>query len=341
MQNPSWTILFLRTRPIGGESMKEAIANTMDEVQVYMKANRLQLNPQKSQIMLISKNSKMNKWIWNCFKQQDSIPQAWNGSSREHLFRWPSMGQSCQKSPNTIAQKPIAHIKKCRQIFAQRISRAILQRNIPRKTYVRNWNLGWSVLKFNIANPEPTKQSFAKLALSEHYKLNSNQRHKLLHWFSINREVESAVYKHTYKIIHWNQPEELASQMPPNVNGRRLAAQFKLACKPKWLGSNKMTRSTLIETERINTTRCLQAWLHWQISINSRKHWKPTWVKWTDTKPNLMSPNQTWMSPYPTYIFTFDLYLDKLYLPQRLLTTGPFSTYTISSLSIVIYPHLI
>ena len=56
--------------------MIEAITNTMEEVHVYMKANQLQLNPQKSQIMLISKNSKMKKEFENYFEQQEHIPQA-------------------------------------------------------------------------------------------------------------------------------------------------------------------------------------------------------------------------------------------------------------------------
>ena len=106
---------------------------------------------------------------------------------------------------------------------------------------IETWGGASSTLISQIQN---FQNKVSKLALSDQYKLNNNQRQKLLHWFSINREIESAVFKHTYKILHWNQPEELASQMPPNVNGRRLAAQFKLACKPKWLGTNKMTRST-------------------------------------------------------------------------------------------------
>ena len=50
--------VFLRARPKPDQTMHQAIDETMEIVHDYMNANKLQLNPQKSQIMLISKDKK-------------------------------------------------------------------------------------------------------------------------------------------------------------------------------------------------------------------------------------------------------------------------------------------
>ena len=46
------------------------------------------------------------------------------------------------------------------------------------------------------------------------------------------------------KILNQKIPEELASQLPLNTNGMRIATQNKLAKKPKWIGKTKITRGS-------------------------------------------------------------------------------------------------
>ena len=53
--------IFLRARPAIGQTMPQAIHKTMETVHEYMRANKLQLNPQKSQIMLITNDDDLKK----------------------------------------------------------------------------------------------------------------------------------------------------------------------------------------------------------------------------------------------------------------------------------------
>ena len=60
----------------------------------------------------------------------------------------------------------------------------------------------------------------------------------------IETEIESATHKQTFKILNWNIPEEISIKMPMNSNSMRMQSNKKLATKPKWLGKNKLSRSS-------------------------------------------------------------------------------------------------
>ena len=53
--------VFLRTKPEKNQNMLQAIHCTLEKVDDYMKANKLKLNPQKSQIMLFSEDQDLKK----------------------------------------------------------------------------------------------------------------------------------------------------------------------------------------------------------------------------------------------------------------------------------------
>ena len=52
---------FIHVKRKETESMEEAVEATMEKVEVYMKANKLSLNSEKSQVMLVTKNLQMKK----------------------------------------------------------------------------------------------------------------------------------------------------------------------------------------------------------------------------------------------------------------------------------------
>ena len=80
------------------------------------------------------------------------------------------------------------------------------------------------------------------LISKEHYRMNSRQKQALLKWHPIEREIQISTHKYTWKVVKMKVPEELATQMPANTQGLRIASQNKLATKPKWLGATKITR---------------------------------------------------------------------------------------------------
>ena len=84
-----------------------------------------------------------------------------------------------------------------------------------------------------------------KIALPKKYQnKTSRQRQNILGWLPINKEILKATHKHTFKVLNWNIPEELSTQMPKNTKNLRISKQNKLDTKPKWLGSNKVTRAS-------------------------------------------------------------------------------------------------
>ena len=72
---------------------------------------------------------------------------------------------------------------------------------------------------------------------------SARQRQKLLNWLPVRTEIERATHLMTYKIINSQSPQELAALMPTNTKGYRMTEHKKLACKPKYLCKNKLTRS--------------------------------------------------------------------------------------------------
>ena len=84
----------------------------------------------------------------------------------------------------------------------------------------------------------------SKLALPRQYKFKSaRQRQDALGWLSIDKEIKKSTLTQTFKIINLGTPQEMASLMPTNQKSLRVASHKKLDTRPRWLGSNKITKS--------------------------------------------------------------------------------------------------
>ena len=96
-----------------------------------------------------------------------------------------------------------------------------------------------------ISNVQKLQNQATKLAVPAILKYKSDrQRQKYLSWFSIKDEILFATHVQTYKILNWGILEVLSSLMPKNTNQLRLQTHEKLDTKPKWLGTNAVTRAS-------------------------------------------------------------------------------------------------
>ena len=100
-------------------------------------------------------------------------------------------------------------------------------------------------MKSKITQVQSLQDQAAKLALPKHYhKLSTRQRHKVLNWLTIEKEIERSTHIFTHKVLNQATPQEISSQIPPNNKTLRIGAQNKLDTKPRWLSSSKITRAT-------------------------------------------------------------------------------------------------
>ena len=84
-----------------------------------------------------------------------------------------------------------------------------------------------------------------KLAVPRQFMFKSSrQREAILKWRSIKNEISWVMHCHTFKVLNFSIPEELALVMPLNTNGLRMTAQKKLDTKPRWLVNTKASRAS-------------------------------------------------------------------------------------------------
>ena len=108
-----------------------------------------------------------------------------------------------------------------------------------------------------------------------------------------------ATHCHTYKLLNFGVPEELARVMPRNTKGLRMTAQNKLDTKPKWLSRNKGTRSSY--RNRANIFNTLQKVVTAQ-------------EKYKDFKKELKKYFLTKMKKVPCQVFLFLFQKETTYL---------------------------
>ena len=226
------------------ETMIEAVNDTMEKVVIYMKANKLALNSDKSQVMVISKNNAMksnfavtmnNKVI----KHKEEITIL--GNTLSASLTWeahvsnvllPALRNRVQTLRLITRYLPTGF----RAIYANSIFRSRLMFGIE------TW--GGAPLKL-INKIQDLQNKASKLALPRHlHNKNHRQRQEILHWLPIRKEIMSSTHKHTFKIMNLNIPEELATQMPRNSKNLRIQHHNKLDTKPRWLSKNKRTRAS-------------------------------------------------------------------------------------------------
>ena len=239
--------IYLKVKPTENQDMKTAIMDTMDTIQDYMLANKLQLNPQKSQIMIITKKEHIKEnfeVILNGKPVKNKQQIVILGNTLAANLSWDTHVQKSLIPALTNRVRSLKLIAKyLKPGFRAQYTNAVFRSKLM--FAIEAWGGASKTLIQKVQN---LQNQAAKLALPNNkYNLNSRQKHNLLNWHSIQTEIEIATHKFTWKIINYNIPEELAAQMPLNTTGKKDNTTKKTSQQTQMARNNKIIQKFLQE----------------------------------------------------------------------------------------------
>ena len=216
--------------------------NTMED---YASANKLIVNPDKTKVIILSKNQAVkdnflitlkgqeikhspevtilrlkisDNLMWECHVQTNLLPQIKN---RVRSFK--------------IVSRYLG--PKFRRVYANSIYRSKILNGIE------SWG---GIQKTYLTKLQQQQDIMTKITLGRQGdRLSPRQRQCLLKWLPLKQEIEMAMARTTFNIIlERKNPEEISSVMPQNLKGLRIKNQRKLDTKPAWLTKSKVARAT-------------------------------------------------------------------------------------------------
>ena len=186
------------------------IRNTMDLIEDYTSANKLCLNPQKTQIMLISKD-KIKKQNFKIIINNKEIKHSTNvnilGVSIEDNLMWDhhinkNLIPQLNNRVRTFKQVSRYLGNKFKTVYANSIYRSKLMYGIE------SWG---GALKTTITKLQNIQDKMTKLTLgTKGQNMSGRQRQRFLGWLPIHLEIQSAAHRMTFKVINSKIPEEIA-----------------------------------------------------------------------------------------------------------------------------------
>ena len=234
----------MRTIPKPNQSLQEAVLQTLERIETYTNANKLALNPEKSRIMIISKD--------NVLKNEFQVTIG--GKVLRHQKKLMVLGNLFTEDltwdlhVNTVVIPALTNRARTLKQTA-----SIMEHKF-RKCYSTAIFMGkmsfaidaWSGVKqSSLTKLQKLQDRVAKSTMGyKGAKMSSSQRLRALGWLPVSQEALLATHRITHKILHRGVPEELASMMPPNTTNLRLLEAKKLATKPKYLNKNKRTTAS-------------------------------------------------------------------------------------------------
>ena len=218
-----------------GRSITDAIHDAMTRLEDYTRANLLQLNPEKSKVMLLTKQTNQKRefeiQIGNkLLKHQSSLVVLGNViaddlSWDEHVRR--KMIPSLANRVRTLRQVNGYMDTKFRQNYSQAIFRGKL-------CFAADAWGGAS--KTMLSKLQDLQDRAATVTLGKKAgKQSKSQKLHTLGWPTVAQEVNLATNRLTHKVLHRKIPEELAIKMPQNERNWKIKKMIKLDTKPKWL----------------------------------------------------------------------------------------------------------
>ena len=235
---------YVKTYKKDNMTIKETIQETMDTILSYTQANKLAVNPDKTLIMLQTKNQAL----------KDSFSIILNGKEIKHQKEIKILGNLLSETLTWDAHvvKLLIPALKNRIRTLKLMTRYLdngfkaMYTNAVFKSKMMFGLETWGGAKqSHISMIQSLQDKASLLALPQQYqKMSSSQRQQALGWLNVRKEILRATMSFTQKIINTGKPEELASQMPTNEKNLRISEHKKLGTRPRWLGASKVTRAT-------------------------------------------------------------------------------------------------
>ena len=228
-----------------GRSIQLEVLDTIAKLESYTNSNKLALNPEKTKVMIISKDkhAQENFQVTIHNKPVKHQPQLtilgniftpdlkWENHIQKIVI--PSLNHRLRTLKNIAGFMD--------QRFKQNYASAIFRGKLNYAIDAWGGALKTSLNKIQDIQDKTTKFILGKKGS----KMSADQRRKELKWPSIQQEARLATLRITHTIVHQNIPEELSTRMPLNVRNLTIKKAYKLDTKPKHLNLNKRTQGSL------------------------------------------------------------------------------------------------
>ena len=221
------------------KDLKEAVQKTMDKISDYTNTNRLQLNSDKSQIMIVTKDRKLRE-NFNIVLENKTVRHQRKvrilGNVIDEDLSW-------DKQMTSILIPQLANRVRTLKLTAKYLDRKFRRQyttGVFRSKLLFGIESWGGCSKGLITKVQNLQEKAARIAGGrEDEKKPILRIQKELKWLPIKTEIKIATFKQVYTILNKNTPAEILSVMPMNKNGRRIETQRKLATKPRWLGATQ------------------------------------------------------------------------------------------------------
>ena len=184
----------------------------MTKIEDYAAANKMCLNPDKTQVMLISKNTEINK----------NFQLELGGKTVKHSQEIKVLGITIHDTlmwdkhviSNLVPQlnNRVITFSKLSKYLDQKFQ-TIYSNSIYRSKLlygIENWGGGAQLT--TIRKLQKIQDKMVNLTAGKSIKhLTTRQKQRKLEWLPIRQEIAAASYKMTYRIINSGIPEELCS----------------------------------------------------------------------------------------------------------------------------------
>ena len=227
-----------------GRTIQQEVQDSLGRLEEYTNSNKLALNPEKSKIMVITKD----KTIQDNFEIQIHGKTVHHQSQLTILgtifsqdLKWEQHIKSLVIPQLSFRLRTLKNVagymdQKFKQTYASAIFRGKLIYSID----------AWGgASQTSLTKIQTIQDKAAKFILGpKAAKKSTEQRRQILKWPSIQQEIRLSTLRITHNIVHNQIPEELATKMKLNTRNLTIKKTFKLDTKPKHLNLNKRTQGS-------------------------------------------------------------------------------------------------
>ena len=229
--------------------LQQTIEATITRMETYMQANKLSLNRDKTQLMILNRDPSQKSLVSIPATPVDITPKKslkFLGVTIAETMDWKIFLLDGKSSLYTQLKTRLSAIKKLRTHmsfkFARNFANAIFIGKINYASEIWGGAPNYIIKKFQSLQLEAARTVIGPV--SKQWSTSRLLKH--MDWMSIRQLLSYSSNKLTYKILHSRQPEllhcRLSKSRPTNPVSTRLSGQNKLGPRPKNIGRTKLTR---------------------------------------------------------------------------------------------------
>ena len=232
------------------KELQESIAATITKIETYMQANKLSLNRDKTQLMVINKEPILKSVISIPARPKNITPKKslkFLGVTLAETLDWKTFLLDGPSSLYSQLKTRLSALKKLRShmsfIFARNFANTIFIGKINYASEIWGGAPNYILKKFQSLQLEAAHTVIGPISR----QWSTSRLLKHMDWMSIPQLLAYSSNKLSYRILHSKQPELLhhrpAKSRPIHPPRTRLSGQNKLGPRPKTIGRTKLTRA--------------------------------------------------------------------------------------------------